>query len=207
MRCILIISLLLSCLGGEGWAQWDVSALRTLGGECFIADRAVDESKLTLKFSRFSASLDSFGVSLLVDEADCTAGVQFKVPPRRKLNSLTHRVFAYANKNESASIALDVVLSLDTHPFGIHGQLPSGSSFNNTVLLYKSFDAGSLYECSDEPRTVDVAMNWKLRVKSHGDNGRATLNLSGDDLWTDSWIETMPCDSTTTFALSDDALR
>jgi len=207
MRCILIISLLLTCLGGEGWAQWDVSALRTLGGECFIADRSVDESKLTLKFSRFSASLDSFGGRLLVDEADCTAGVQFKVPPRQKLDSLTHRVFAYANKNEAASVALDVILSLYTHPFKIHGQLPDGTAFNNTVLLYKYFYAGSFFECFDEARTVDVTMNWKLKVKSDGDNGRATLNLSGDDLWTDSWIETIPCDSTTSFAMSDDALR
>lgn len=207
MRCNLIILLLLSCLGGEGWAQWDVSALRTLGGDCSISDRSVDESKLTLKFSRFFASLDSFGGSLLADEANCTAGVQFKIPPRQKLDSLTHRVFAYANKNETASVVLGVTLSLDTHSFKIQGQIPDGTAFNNTVLLYQSFYAGSFFECFDEPRTVNVMLNWKLKVKSDGGNGRATLNLSGDDLRTDSWIETMPCDSTPSFAMSDNALQ
>lgn len=206
MKWILIFLFCLFCENSLAFAQWDVSDFSVLGQGCEIEKKTVDESKLTLKFSHFSADLNLNGRTGS-DESDCTVSVRFKVPPRRKLSALTHRVFALANKNEKSEIELNVALSLDSNSYGLRGILPAGSSFNDLVLLYKSFDISRLYECLDEPQYVDVQLKWVLKVAALLPGARASLNLSGEDLWVDSWIATTDCELSNAFAGPNDGFR
>lgn len=186
-------------------AQWDVLDIQILGEGCEIANPQIDESKLTLKFKRFVAALnsDTFATSR---ESSCSASLRFKVPAQTRLASLTHRVFAYAHKNEKTSMALDVKISLAGHPFAFRGSLPSGSSFDGLLLLYKSFDAKQFFDCSQMEEIVDVQMEWKLKVEGLAPGAHASLSLSGDQLWIDSWITTEACSSAGTFAGRDNSI-
>ncbi|MEN9529992.1 MAG: hypothetical protein RI932_1865 [Pseudomonadota bacterium] len=209
MKYFTVLGLSLLLASQEGWAEWDLSRLRALGAECLLGTTEVDDSKLTVKFSRFAAMLEPFVNEHSMNVARCSIAVGFKVPPRHRLATLTHRVFAHVNKNSDSQVSLQVSMVLNNQTFSFSGTLPEDSVLDQKVLLYKSFVPGdSFMNCSNSASDVNVTLNWQLLADATTLGGNARLTLAGDDLWTDTWIETRPCEeSAHAFALADTQIR
>lgn len=210
MKRITILGLLLWFSSQKAWAEWDVSRLRILDDACFIDHTEVEDSKLTVRFSRFSAELERAArVESFPSVVQCAVAVGFKLPPQRRLVSLTHRVFAYVNKTAASRVLMRVSMALNDEAFTFAGVLPEDSVVDQRLLLYKSFiPSNSLTVCNSEETELDVTLSWESSIEATAAGGRAKLNLVGDDLWTDFWIETSPChESAHSPALGDAYIR
>lgn len=209
MKCVTVLGMSVLLASQEGRAEWDLSQLRALGAECLLGNTEVEDSKLTVRFSRFAAALEPFAHEHSMNVARCSIAVGFKVPPRHRLATLTHRVFAHVNKNSASQVSLKVNMVLNNQTFSLSGTLPEDSVLDQKVLLYKSFAPGDGFmNCGNSESDVNVTLNWQLFADATAPGGNARLTLAGDDLWTDTWIETRPCEeSAHAFALGDAQIR
>jgi len=195
MKFIALLCLLLWLPSQQVWAQWDVSQIRTLGEECLLDTSIIDDSKLTLRFSRFASVLEQAAAQPRSVAAQCSIEVSFTVPARHKVVTLTHRAFAQVTKNKASRVTMEVNLNLNEQAFAFSGRIPEGSALDQKVLLYKSFKpVDDLARCHEHETKISVILSWDLHAEAAASGGRARLSLSGEELWTDSWIETRPCD-------------
>jgi hypothetical protein len=203
MHFKIMLSLLVWLPSQMASAGWDLSLLRTLGEECAVESTEVEDSKLTVRFSRFTAELLEAATEHNSPAAQCSVVVGFKVPSGHRLDILTHRAFAYVTKNADSRVSLRANIAVNNQFFYLGGMLPEGSVLDQKVLLYKSFSVGESFpSCSSSETRVDVTLHWQLVTEATAVGGRAKLALAGEDLWTDAWIETKSCEeSTHTLAL------
>ncbi|NBO37439.1 hypothetical protein EBU99_02520 [bacterium] len=204
-----LLALLFSNLicAAKGLAQWDTSTLHTLGSECGLLRSEVDESKLTIHFTDMllDLPLDTRpGQSL---SRNCSVALKFKVPAHHRVKTFTHRSLAFARKSSAAEVQLQFRGQAGGVAFAHSGTLPFGSPFEGKVLLYKAFLIGESIECQQQEQSIDVFGEWEIIAENRVSNATAMLSLSGENLWTDLWIETVACPSADTTTLRDRAVR
>ncbi|MEY2987279.1 MAG: hypothetical protein RJB13_800 [Pseudomonadota bacterium] len=194
MRKYLFLGTVVGVLGQyEVRANWDLTSVQTNDDKCAFSDVQVDESKLSMTLKDFSAgALDSLSA---IDDSlvECKTRVSFLLPAGQRLGTFTHRVIAYAAKDELAELRMNVSINHNLSDFTFRGTLPFGTRFNDRVLLYKSFDVRKLVECSDIEQLLVFNISWTLEVIKRAGAKIGYISMAEDGALADTWLKTEAC--------------
>lgn len=192
-RCLLLSLLILHFTSVNCFAEWDLSTVRTTGGDCVVRERQIDETKLTLRFFDFVLRYAGDNPGAGTAREQCSINVQFRVPARHRLKTLTHRILFRTKKDPFLDFKMSADVSIAGTSFHQLGHLPYGSEFDGRLLLYKSFNVSSLLPCENFDQHLDVTSQWIFEMNSRNNPHAAFADLTGEQEWADLWLETESC--------------
>ena len=176
-------------------AQWDLSSVQSVDNTCSLSDVQIDDSKLSIQMRGFQLGEPDLRTVNDSSELECKTQVSFLLPAHHKMDTFTHRVIARAAKDEHVEIRMRIAVDFAFSQFKISGILPFGTRFDDRVLLYRSFNARSLVECSESQQRLTFDLIWNLELNKRDLAKVGYISMEGDGARADTWLSIAKCAS------------
>jgi hypothetical protein len=180
---------------GSARAEWSSATVHVTGGNCFIRETRVDDTKLTLVFDDFAARIMMRLLAPMKVIENCESSVVFRLPANRRLKTLSHRVIAVAEKDQLSEVSLHASVEMVGGVFKNLGRLPLSSVYSGRLLLYKSFDLHQWSRCLAEEQQIIVKASWMLQIDAGPGEVSSEIGITGEDQRADLWLDTEACSS------------
>lgn len=174
-------------------ADWDIASIQTVDNNCALSNLQVDDSKLSMRINGFTMSVGDIRTARGDASIECKSQMSFLLPAHHRLGTFTHRVTARAAKDEHVELKMGVAINSESTQFAFRGVLPFGTRFDDRVLLYKSFDARNLIDCSESQQRLVLNFSWTLEVLKKDLAKTGFISMEDGRALADTWLSTEEC--------------